>query len=50
MIEYLKYGMYLLIIVTGAVALGLLLFEIIDTSVYVANKLGNLIFGKGGMK
>lgn len=46
MIGYLKYGLYLLGAIIMAIALGLAFFKILDVVFYIANKLGDLIFGK----
>jgi len=47
MIEYLEYGLYLIGAIILAIILGLLFFKILDIVFYIANKLGDLIFGKG---
>ena len=46
MIEYLQYGLVILASCVVAIVLGLLFFKIIDIVIYIANKLGDLIFGK----
>jgi len=50
MIEYLKYGLYLVGAIILAIVLGLAFFKIIDLVFYIANKLGDLIFGKEAIK
>lgn len=47
MIEYLKNGLYLLGALVGTALFALIFFGIIDIAVWIGNKLGDLIFGKG---
>lgn len=47
MTEHLKNGLYFLGAIIATPILGLLFFIIIDIAIWIANKLGDLLFGKG---